>query len=127
MKEYALYKGEELLSTGTIYEIAEEMNIKPETVRFYGTKTYRARLAMRKTVKDTRTLVCLDDDNERSNRSLMYFSDGKVYKSMSINLSRKLREKNNCATCKRRGNYEIGCEAFSAEPEDCWAYIMDND
>lgn len=37
---YALYKGEELLATGTIFEIAEELNIKVQTVRKYGTQSY---------------------------------------------------------------------------------------
>lgn len=34
-EEYALYKGENLLSIGTISEIAREMDIKENTVKFY--------------------------------------------------------------------------------------------
>ncbi len=40
---YALYKGEIILATGTIYQIAEKMNIKARTVLFYGTKSYLKR------------------------------------------------------------------------------------
>jgi len=61
MKEYALYKGEEILSIGTIKEIAEELNILPDTVRFYKTNTYKNRLSKRK-VKNARELVVLDED-----------------------------------------------------------------
>lgn len=35
--EFALYKGDNLLSMGTIEEIAKEMNIKESTVLFYRT------------------------------------------------------------------------------------------
>ena len=37
---YALYKGEEMLSVGTIQEISEELNIKEKTVYFYQTPAY---------------------------------------------------------------------------------------
>lgn len=60
MKEYALYKGEELLSIGTIREIANELNVKPDTVRFYGTDSYKRRLEKRKSFKNARELVVLD-------------------------------------------------------------------
>lgn len=33
-KEYALYKGDNLLKIGTVEEIAEELGIKKETVSF---------------------------------------------------------------------------------------------
>lgn len=62
MKEYAMYRGEDLLCIGTIREIAEELNVKVETVRFYLTPTYQKRLAKRKNGNPDkqRSLVCLD-------------------------------------------------------------------
>lgn len=42
-KEYALYKGDECLSIGTIKEIAEQMKVKNRTIRFYLTPTYKNR------------------------------------------------------------------------------------
>lgn len=39
-KEYALYKGEELLGMGTIRELAERFNVKITTLYYYRTPTY---------------------------------------------------------------------------------------
>lgn len=61
MKEYALYKGDECLSIGTIKEIAQDLKVSKETVRFYGTDTYKNRLSKRK-VKNARELVELEED-----------------------------------------------------------------
>jgi len=61
VKEYALYKGEEIIATGTVKEIAEKLNIKPDTVRFYGYPAY----AKRRVNQDTRRdLVEIDIDDE---------------------------------------------------------------
>jgi hypothetical protein len=62
VKEYALYKGEELLSIGTAKEIAKELKVLPETIMFYGTNTYKRRLEKRKNIRNARILVFLDDD-----------------------------------------------------------------
>lgn len=44
MKEYAVYKGEDILAMGTIKEIAEELKIKEDSVTEWGVtingKTY---------------------------------------------------------------------------------------
>lgn len=40
MKEYALYKGENLIIIGTVSEIARAHNVKEDTIRYYGTKAY---------------------------------------------------------------------------------------
>ena len=56
--EYALYRGEEVLAIGTKNEIARTLGIKPETVLFYGTPSYRKR---RKT-DDRRILIRLDEE-----------------------------------------------------------------
>lgn len=60
MKEYALYKGEDILSIGTINEIAKEMGVQQETIRYYFTNAYKRKLNKRK-VKNARILVCLND------------------------------------------------------------------
>ena len=59
--EYALHKGDELLSVGTIREIAEEMMIEEKTIRFYGNPTY---LRRRKKGKNYRYLIKLEEDDE---------------------------------------------------------------
>ena len=43
-KIYALYKGEELLATGTKEEIAKKMNISKKTIQYYSTPAYRKRI-----------------------------------------------------------------------------------
>ena len=42
-KEYALYKGEELLAMGTKREIAEQLGVSTSTVGYYGTPVYARR------------------------------------------------------------------------------------
>jgi hypothetical protein len=39
MKEYAVYKGEELLAEGTIEELADFFGVKPDTVLWWCTPT----------------------------------------------------------------------------------------
>lgn len=55
-KEYALYKQEECLATGTIKEIAEKMKVKNKTIYFYTTSSYKKRC---KKGKNRRELVKL--------------------------------------------------------------------
>lgn len=58
-EEYAVYKGEKLLGIGTIKELAEILNVKIETVRFYNTPTYKKRV---KKGKNRRELIKIEDD-----------------------------------------------------------------
>lgn len=43
VKEYALYKGDELLAMGTKREIAEQLGVSVNTVSYYGTPVYARR------------------------------------------------------------------------------------
>lgn len=43
VKEYALYKGDELLAMGTKRKIAEQLGVSPSTVSYYGTPVYARR------------------------------------------------------------------------------------
>lgn len=63
MKEYALYKGEDLLSVGTISEIAKETGVKRDTIAFYKTPTYQKRLSKRKNIRNARMLIELDEED----------------------------------------------------------------
>ena len=58
---YALYKGEQMLSTGTIYEIAKELNVEVRTIKFYASEAYKRKLSKRKNSRNARELVKLDD------------------------------------------------------------------
>ncbi|MBS1968679.1 MAG: hypothetical protein JSU04_00135 [Bdellovibrionales bacterium] len=70
MKEYALYKGEDVIAVGTIHEIAAKTNVKPDTIRFYTSPAYERRLAARKD-KNARRMVCtyceVEDDEQNRN------------------------------------------------------------
>lgn len=62
MKEYAVYKGEDILCIGTIKECSEFMNVLPDTIRFYMTPTYKKRVSKRKKAKNYITVIKLDDE-----------------------------------------------------------------
>lgn len=47
-KEYAVYKGDELICIGTAKECADILNIKPSSVKWLTTPTAKKRLAKRK-------------------------------------------------------------------------------
>lgn len=65
MNEYALYKGEEILSMGTIPEIAKELGVKRDTVAYYKTQAYQNRLKRRNALNgNVRILIPLDDEGE---------------------------------------------------------------
>ena len=42
-KEFALYKGEELLAMGMKREIAEQLGVSASTIGYYGTPVYARR------------------------------------------------------------------------------------
>ena len=53
-KIYALYKGETLMASGTMLQIAYKTGVKLRTIQFYKTPTYKKR---RKSGKNFRELV----------------------------------------------------------------------
>lgn len=62
MKEYALYKGENILAIGTISEIAKKMGVKRDTIAYYKTQAYKNRLKRRNALNgNVRMLVALED------------------------------------------------------------------
>ena len=66
MKEYAMYKGEECLAIGNIYELAKALNVKADTIRWYSTPAYRRRLEKKnkKRIENRRVLVELGEQYE---------------------------------------------------------------
>ena len=63
MKEYALYKGDEILQIGTIQEIAKEQKVKEKTVKFYKTRAYEKRIQKRKNIS-SRILIEIESEEE---------------------------------------------------------------
>jgi hypothetical protein len=43
MSQYALYKGEAFITSGTLDEIAMETGLKRQTIQFYGREVYQTR------------------------------------------------------------------------------------
>ena len=58
-KEYAMYKGEEIITMGTAKEIADELGIAVSTVLYYSSPSHKNRLAKRNG-DNARVAVCLD-------------------------------------------------------------------
>ena len=56
--EYALYKGDEFITLGTIKEIAKFLGVSERTVHFYATPTYMKRN------KDNHYIVIRIEDDE---------------------------------------------------------------
>lgn len=61
--QYAMYKGEELLSMGTSKEICKEMGIKKETFHFYRTKHYK-NIVKNSRLKNRRVIIRIDKEEE---------------------------------------------------------------
>ena len=62
---YAAYKGDEFLTVGTVREIADELNIKVETAKFYSFPAYQKRSENNKN-RIVLTLIEGDDDDTQS-------------------------------------------------------------
>ena len=72
LKEYAVFKGEEMLAMGTYKEICEKLNISYQTFKFYGTPCYRKRTKE----ENARRIVCLNDNPEDG--ELLYILQDKM-------------------------------------------------
>lgn len=57
---YAVYKGEELIATGTADECAEVMGVKPKYIYYLTSPTHERRLAKRKNPDKATTAVIVD-------------------------------------------------------------------
>ena len=60
-KEYALYKGDNFITLGTIPEIAKKLEVTPQTIYFYKTPAYKKR---KRNGKDYLELVEIEKDEE---------------------------------------------------------------
>lgn len=57
-KMYALYHGDNILTIGTIKELAKYLGVKERTIRFYSTPTYKERN------KKGYLVIKIEEDNE---------------------------------------------------------------
>lgn len=63
LSEYAYYKGEELITIGTLEELCEKFKVKKRTILFYSTPTYQKRGLGYKSKKRI-SVVKLEDNDE---------------------------------------------------------------
>jgi hypothetical protein len=55
---YCLYKGEEFITTGNVDEIAEHVDKKPSTIKYYARESYKRRRTS--AMSDSLILIKLD-------------------------------------------------------------------
>lgn len=61
-KEYALYKGDDLIAIGTAKQIAKDRHVHPKSIQFYNTNSYKKRCTKRPYKK---TYFLVEVDNEQ--------------------------------------------------------------
>lgn len=64
MKEYAVYKGEELIVIGSVKECAEFMGVKPDYIYWMTTPTAKRRHAARANTDRCTTAIKLQEDED---------------------------------------------------------------
>lgn len=62
--DYALYKGDKLISIGTMHEIAKELGVQERSIYYLTTDAYKRKLAKSKNSKNHRVLIPIDDEDE---------------------------------------------------------------
>jgi hypothetical protein len=62
MKDYAVYKGDELLCFGNVNECAKYLGVLPDTVRFYASAKYLNRVKKRKNASNYTIVIKIEDD-----------------------------------------------------------------
>jgi hypothetical protein len=59
-KDYAVYKGDTLICFGSAKYCAEQLGVRPETIQFYTTPTYKNR--RKESIKDHLIVIKIEDD-----------------------------------------------------------------
>lgn len=65
LKEYALYKGDQFMTIGTVPELAKVAGVNVSSIRFYSSKSHMKRVVKSKTYATRHIVIPLGDDNER--------------------------------------------------------------
>ena len=61
-KTYVLYKGDDQIAEGTVYEMSEKLGILPKSIQFYGTPSYKKKNPNRKYEKTYFLMEVVDED-----------------------------------------------------------------
>jgi hypothetical protein len=62
--EYAVYKGDSFICSGTSYECAKAMKIKLESFKYLLTPAYQRKIDQRKVANNYKNVIKLDEDEE---------------------------------------------------------------
>jgi len=63
-KEYALYKGDDLLGMGTAKELAELRGCNISSIRYLGSPAYRRKIEKRGNSWNTLALILFDEEDD---------------------------------------------------------------
>lgn len=63
-REYAVYKGDELLAIGTKEECATQLGLKPKTIVWMASPAAQRRLAQRGDPDNAMTAIVIEDDDD---------------------------------------------------------------
>ena len=62
LREFALYKGENVLAIGTISDIANQLEVRKDTIAYYKTQAYRRKLEKRKNSNNPIILIEIEEE-----------------------------------------------------------------
>lgn len=62
-RQVAVYQGDEMVCLGTVEECAEELGVRPKTIRYYLTPTYQRRYDAYKRPERARYVVEVEEDD----------------------------------------------------------------
>lgn len=65
MKEYAVYKGDDLVVFGTAEQCANELGVAKSYIQWLTTNAYKRRLATRKNPEKCLVCIRIDDEDEQ--------------------------------------------------------------
>lgn len=60
--EVAIYRGDKFVTCGSIDQVADELGVKPNTIKFYLTPAYRRRLESRGSADTALIAIPLEED-----------------------------------------------------------------
>lgn len=63
-REFALYKGDEFVTIGTIREIAKYENTQPQSIAYLKTEAYKRKIEKRKISETAKILISVDENEE---------------------------------------------------------------
>lgn len=64
MSDYALYKGDEFVTLGSLQEVANYQGVKPTTISYLASKAYLKKLEKRKNSDSALIAIRIEEDDD---------------------------------------------------------------